>query len=146
MLENNFRKIFLAGVIQGSSQDNSIHSQDYRHRLKALLEEAFPMAEIIDPFDGHENSVEYDDEMGRQTFDKHLSLAVKSDLLVAFLPHASLGTAIEIWESHKHHVPIWVISPMRTNWIIRFCSSRVFNNIDSFASYLRESRARTGVL
>ncbi len=134
-----YKKIFLSGVIQGSSRDKGIHSQEYRAQLKAILKKAFPKAEICDPFDGHENSVEYDDEAGKRTFYGHLEHVRGSDLLIAYLPHASLGTAIEIWESHKNKIPVWTISPMRTNWVVRFCSDRLFEDIESFSEcMLRE--------
>ncbi len=141
MSVKHFKKIFLAGVIQGSSQDKTIHSQAYRTELKAILREAFPNAEVFDPFDGHENSIEYDDEMGRRTFHSALEQVESSDLLVAYLPHASLGTAIEIWESHRKGIPVWTISPMRTNWVVRFCSEIIFDDISAFGKYLRGEKA-----
>jgi hypothetical protein len=135
-------KIFIAGVIQGSLQGKSIHSQDYRTEIKSLLGAAFPTADIFDPFDGHEYSIDYDDELGRQTFHRHLDEARSSDLLVAYLPHASLGTAIEIWESHQKGIPVWIISPMQTNWVVRFCSDKIFNDISSFAEYLKNNSGK----
>ena len=140
-----FAKIFLSGVIQGSSRDNSIHSQEYRSRIKNILRQAYPDAEICDPFDGHENSVDYDDEMGKRTFFNHLEKVRGSDLLVAYLPHASLGTAVEIWESHRNNIPVWTISPMRTNWVIRFCSERLFDDIESLAEFLRSENVKAEI-
>jgi hypothetical protein len=140
----SFKKIFLSGVIQGSSRDKSIHSQNYRTQLKSILSDAFPDAAICDPFDGHENSIEYDDETGKKTFFGHLEHVRSSDLLIAYLPHASLGTAIEIWESHKNGIPVWTISPMKTNWVVRFCSEMIFEDIDAFADYVREIRVKAG--
>jgi hypothetical protein len=139
MVERNIRKIFLSGVIQGSSRDKSIHSQEYRKELRALLGRAFPQADICDPFDGHEKSVDYDDDAGKRTFFGHLDHVRSSDLVIAYLPHASLGTAIEVWESHKNGIPVWTISPMRTNWVIRFCSERIFDNIESLSDYLKNN-------
>ena len=135
---NKTKKIFLSGVIQGSSLDKSIHSQEYRTQLKDILKQAFPGATIYDPFHGHENSIEYDDEKGRATFLGHLKEIYDSDLLIAYLPHASLGTAIEIWESHQRGIPVWTISPMKTNWVVRFCSNKVFDDIDSFSKYIAQ--------
>lgn len=142
MQKLNFKRIFLSGVIQGSSRDKGIHSQEYRLKLKNLLRQHFPQARICDPFDGHENSVEYDEETGRKTFYGHLDQVRASDLLIAYLPHASLGTAIEIWESHKNKIPVWTISPMSTNWVIRFCSDKVFDSIESFGEYLEGVQSR----
>jgi len=137
-----FRKIFLSGVIQGSSRDKGIHSQEYRTQLKEILKNAYPQAEICDPFDGHENSINYDDETGKRTFYGHLEHVRSSDLLIAYLPHASLGTAIEIWESHKNKIPVWTISPMKTNWVIRFCSDLIFEDVEAFSGYLKSEIAK----
>jgi hypothetical protein len=134
---NGFNKIFIAGVIQGSHQDNTIHSQNYRQELRNLLVSAFPDSQIYDPFEGHENSIEYDDTKGRETFLSGVKAVLESDLVIAYLPHASLGTAIEVWESHKKGIPVWTISPMKTNWVVRFCSDKVFENIEDFAAYLQ---------
>ena len=131
------RKIFISGVIQGSSQDKTIFPQNYRANIKAILHEVFPEAEVYDPFQGHEQSIEYDNDKGLKTFLNHLKEVGESDLLVAYLPHASLGTAIEIWESYKKGIPVWTISPMKTNWVVRFCSEKVFDDIESFSDYVR---------
>jgi len=142
MTQLKFKKIFLSGVIQGSSQDKTIHSQEYRSRIKSIIREIFPDVAIYDPFDGHENSVDYDDVLGRATFMNHLKQISDSGLLIAYLPHASLGTAIEIWESHKRGIPVWTISPMKTNWVIRFCSERIFDDIDAFSDFVKHSLGR----
>jgi nucleoside 2-deoxyribosyltransferase len=138
-----YKKIFISGVIQGSALGKEIHSQDYRAELRAILRDNLPDAEIYDPFDGHENSVEYDDEQGRKTFLNHITKVHESDLLIAYLPHASLGTAIEVWESYKKGIPVWAISPMKTNWVVRFCTEKVFDDIESLAAYLKEMCAKT---
>lgn len=133
------KKIFLAGIIQGSHKDKTIHAQDYRRRLKSIVNEYYPQASIYDPFDGHSNSVEYDDRKGRATFDGSLERIGECDLVIAYLPVASLGTAIEIWESHKRGIPVWTISGMKDNWVVRFCSERVFDDIEAFEKYLEYS-------
>jgi nucleoside 2-deoxyribosyltransferase len=139
----DFKKIFLSGVIQGSALGREIHSQNYRAELRAILHEAMPDAVIYDPFDGHENSVDYDDEQGRKTFLNHIAKVHDSDLVIAYLPHASLGTAIEVWESYKKGIPVWAISPMKTNWVVRFCTEKIFDDIKSFEIYLRERCAKS---
>lgn len=130
-------RIFLAGVIQGSHRDKTIHGQEYRGRLKSIISKYWPEAVVYDPFDGHENSVEYDDETGQKTFNGSLEKITGCDLVLAYLPVASLGTAIEIWESFRKKVPVWTITDMKENWVVRFCSERVFENIDAFEEYLR---------
>jgi len=131
------KKVFLAGVIQGSLKDDTINSQDYREKLVELINRYHPDAEIFDPFNGHENSIDYDDEKGKETFFGALEVVKGCDLLIAFLPQASLGTAIELWEAYQAGIPVWVISNMKTNWVIRFCAEKVFSDIDSFSEYLK---------
>lgn len=133
------KKIFLAGIIQGSVRDKSIHPQDYRERLKSIISESLPDAIVHDPYDGHADSVNYDDDKGKAVFQAALEEIRRSDLVIAFLPCASMGTAIEIWECYKTGVPVWTITEMKDNWIVRFCSQRIFEDIDSFAEYLRRS-------
>ncbi len=131
------KKIFLAGIIQGSSKDDSIHSQDYRREIISAVNGSFPNAVIFDPFEGHENSIEYDDELGKKTFLAAIDQIKNCDLMIAYLPHASLGTAIEIWECYKLGIPVWIITTMKANWVVRFCSEKVFENINTLGEYLR---------
>ena len=131
------KKIFLAGVIQGSIKGDSINSQDYREKIIEAINNVHPEVEIFDPFNGHENSIDYDDEKGKETFFGALEVLKSCDLLIAFLPQASLGTAIELWEAYKAGIPVWVISNMKTNWVIRFCAEKIFSDIDSFREYLQ---------
>jgi nucleoside 2-deoxyribosyltransferase len=135
-MNKKVRKIFLAGIIQGSNSDKSIHPQDYRGRIRAILSDAFPEATVYDPFSGHENSVEYDDEKGEAVFRRSLDQMYESDLMVAYLPTASMGTAIEMWECRRRNIPVWTITGMPTNWIVRFYSDKVFEDIESFSRYI----------
>ena len=89
-------KFFLAGIMQGSHQGLALHAQDYRARLKALLAQYFPTAEIYDPLADHTNSLDYDEEQGRRVFLHHVQLCGEVDVVLAFLPEASMGTAIEM--------------------------------------------------
>jgi nucleoside 2-deoxyribosyltransferase len=134
------KRIFLAGIIQGSNRDKTIHSQDYREMIISAIESAFPDAVIYNPFDGHEKSIEYDDRKGKETFFSAIEEIKSCDLMVAYLPHASLGTAIEIWECYKLGIPVWTITDMKTNWVVRFCSEKIFDDIESFAQHLQSLR------
>ncbi len=133
------RKFFLAGIIQGSKMGRELHPQDYRERIKRALKGRFPKAEIFCPYELHPHSIDYDLEKGRETFLKMIEKAKGADCLVAYLPEASLGTAIEIWESYKSGVPIWTISPMGVNWVVKFLSTKVFPSLNDFEAYLKES-------
>ncbi len=138
--------VFLAGVIQGSLSGTGIESQNYRDRLKDIFQKVDPGLIVYCPFEHHCDSVEYDDQEGRRVFLKHLDMAKTARLLICYLPTASLGTAIELWECHKSGVPIVAISPMSHNWVLRFFSDKIFPDIDAFEGWLNQDRLKEMLL
>jgi hypothetical protein len=132
-------RFFIAGIMQGSHRGAALHEQDYRPRLKRLLLEYFPGSEIYDPLTDHQDSLDYDDERGRAVFYRHNRLCREVDVLVAFVPEASMGTAIEMWETHEHGRGIVItISPLSHNWAVRFCSHLVFADFAELESALAQ--------
>lgn len=127
---------FIAGVIQGSSQDRGLCDQSYRKRLTQLLKKAFPGALVISPYDLHPNSINYSLEKGKVIFLEMVARATQCDVLIVYLPEASLGSAIEMWECYRVGIPIWTISPMKENWVIRFFSHRIFPSFSEFERFL----------
>jgi hypothetical protein len=150
-------RFFIAGIMQGSHRDAALHAQDYRGRLRSLLEQHFAGAEVYDPLADHENSLDYNEEQGRDVFFHHNRLCREVDVVVAFVPEASMGTAIEMWEAHEHgRGAVISISPLSHNWAVRFCSHIVYPDFPSFetdlasgtlaeriAAILKEQRAAT---
>jgi len=130
-------RFFIAGIMQGSHPGAVLHPQDYRGRLRCLLQRHCPEAEIYDPLSDHENSLSYDDVLARQVFYRHNRLCREVDVVVAFVPEASMGTAIEMWEAHEHgRGMVIAISPLARNWAVRFCSHLVFPDWVSFETEL----------
>lgn len=130
-------RFFLAGIMQGSHLGASLHNQSYRDRLKQLLAEHFPGAEIYDPLADHRQSLNYDDATGRDVFYYHNRLCREVDVVVAFVPEASMGTAIEMWEAHEHgRGAVIAISPLSHNWAVKYCSHAVFSDIESLEAAL----------
>ena len=85
--------------------------------------------------------MDYDDATGRDVFFGHNRLCREVDVVVAFVPEASMGTAIEMWEAHEHGRGVVVtISPLTRNWAVRFCSHCIYPDIDSFESDLTSGR------
>jgi hypothetical protein len=126
-------KFFLAGIMQGSHCEAILHDQDYRSRLKRLLAEHFPGAEIYDPLADHGDSIDYDDALGREVFFRHNRMCGNGvDVVLAFVPEASMGTAIEMWEAHRNGRAVIAISPMIHNWSIKFCSHAVYRDLPAF--------------
>jgi hypothetical protein len=135
-------KVFLAGIIQGSREGLDVHAQDYREMIKNILRGRLPELEIFDPCEKHPNSVSYEDEKARATFLHHLEVIEESDLLIAYLPSASMGTAIEMWRAYEFRVPIISISPLTTNWTIRLLADRNFETIDDFQAFISNNDIR----
>ncbi len=129
-------RFFLAGIMQGSHSGPLLHNQGYRARIEQLLKAHFPQAEIYDPLADHANSLDYDDETGRQVFFHHNRMCREVDVVLAFVPAASMGTAIEMWEAHQHGRIVLAISPLAHNWAVRFLSHAVYADIDQFEAAL----------
>lgn len=127
-------RVFIGGVMQASIQGKGIVSQAYRREIADALRARWPELEIIDPFSLHPNSVEYDDIAAKETLFAMLDHAASSDLLIAFVPTASMGTALEMYRAHQAGVPVITISPLATNWVVNALSRRVFPDLESFLS------------
>jgi len=133
-------RVFLAGIIQGSLAHRAVHDQDYRRRLKELLAEHLPDAHVYDPVAGHADSIRYDDATGREVFFRHAEMCRTIDVLLAFVPEASMGTAIEMWEAYRHGVAVVTISPLAVHWAIRFLSHAIYSDLDEFEKELCSGR------
>jgi hypothetical protein len=129
-------RVFLAGIMQGSLVENTLHRQDYRADITKLLN-AIPKVEVYDPLAGHSESLEYDDETARTTFLNHNRMCGDFELLVAFVPEASMGTAIEMWEAARNHTVVTTISPLVHNWAVRFCTHLLYPTVEEFSADVR---------
>jgi nucleoside 2-deoxyribosyltransferase len=136
------KTIFIAGIIQGSKKGKVLHNQDYRRDLKKILNKYFPEAKVIDPVSVHPRSAYYAFKTGKKVFHKSIKEALSSDLVIAYLPQASMGTAVEMWECCKSKVPVWTISPLKENWAVKFLSKKVFSSLKEIENYLRKCRGR----
>jgi len=134
------KRIFLAGIIQGSLVESAIHCQDYRAKIKRILAEHLPDAKVYCPIEHHPESLGYGPAKGRQVFLHHIEMARDSDLVVAFLPSASMGTAIELWEAHRNGTPIVAISPLLRNWVVKFLSDLIVPDLEEFERACREGK------
>lgn len=131
-------QIFIGGIMQGSRRDRHIDDQGYRQRIAGLIREAYPEVEVMDPNELHPNGVEYDDAQAKETLLSLFDLAGQADVLIAFAPQASMGTAIEMWQAYQAGAPVITISPMDSNWVVRHLSAVVLPDLDAFRRWLAE--------
>ena len=128
---------FIAGIMQGSFREMALHDQSYRAELTALLERHFPGCRVYDPFANHSNSIAYDESKGRETFLMHNRMCGSEvDVLIAFVPEASMGTAIEMWEAWNKGALVLTISPLRVNWAVKFLSHAIYPDLSAFLAAL----------
>jgi hypothetical protein len=129
-------RVFIGGVMQASNPGKGIVDQGYRQQIAAAISARWPEIEVTDPFTLHPNSVEYDDASARETLFAMVNLAATSDLVIAYVPTASMGTAMEMHAAYLHGVPVIAISPLRTNWVIIALAQRIFPDLPSFLAAL----------
>jgi hypothetical protein len=125
-------RFFLAGIMQGSHRGAALHAQNYRPELMNLLRRHFPDAELYDPLAAHGDSLSYDEDHGRAVFFHHNRMCREVDVLLAFVPEASMGTAIEMWEAYQHGRTVVSISPLEHNWAVKFLSHLRYNDVTEF--------------
>jgi nucleoside 2-deoxyribosyltransferase len=128
---------FLAGIIQGSNRGRTLYDQDYRLKIKKILKKYFPEAEIVDPVEAYPHSADYDYRKGKKVFFEDIKHATRCDCLIAYLPEASMGTAVEMWECYLKKVPVWSITPMKENWAVKFLSAEIFESLEEFEKYIK---------
>lgn len=138
----NRRKLFIGGIMQGSHQVMSIHSQDYRQEIADIVRRHHPDVDIIDPFVLHPNSTSYDRTQAVQTFLELLNQAAAADILVAFLPQASMGTAVEMWRAFEAGKPVLVISPLINHWVLWATATHILPDMAAFEQFIADGGLR----
>jgi hypothetical protein len=96
---------------------------------------------VYDPQAEHAQSLGYDEAVGRSVFFRHNRMCREIDVLVAFVPVASMGTAIEMWEAHQHGAAVLTISPLRRNWTVQFLSHAIYDDLAAFEAAVRSGDA-----
>ena len=131
-------KIFIAGIMQGSKTGKGIQDQDYRKLISEVIKTHHPEVEILDPFSLFPDSVEYGDQKAREVLFSMASEASSSDLLISYLPEASMGTALEMIRAYDNGKPIICISQMEKNWFVIAVSSKIFFTLEEFLSWVQK--------
>ena len=129
-------RVFIAGIMQGSRRANNIDAQDYRREIGSWLTAHIPGVEIVDPYQLHPESVSYSDDDARRTLIELAHTAGTVDAVVAFVPEASMGTALEMWEAYHQQRPVITISPLTHNWVVKSLSTRVLADLAEFRVFV----------
>ncbi len=129
-------RIFIGGIMQGSRRENTVDAQEYRQLIGQCLRGHLFNVDVIDPFELHPNSVAYDTDEALRTLIAMARAAGQADAAVVFVPEASMGTALEMWEAYRGGKPIFAISPLIYNWVVRCLATRVFADIEEFCAFV----------
>jgi len=129
-------RVFIAGIMQGSRTDRNIETQDYRREIARIVRQHIPGVEVWDPVELHPRSVGYGPEKAKRTLLELASLAGQADAVIAYLPSASMGTAVEMWTAHQNGTPVYTISPLAGNWVVESLSERVFASLAPFEAFV----------
>ena len=70
-------------------------------------------------------------------FFHHNRMCREIDVLLAFVPEASMGTAIEMWEAHQHGAAVITVSPLKHNWAVKFLSHAIYADLPEFEAALQ---------
>lgn len=124
-------QVYIAGTVTGSN-DRDVINQDYRKQIKAIVSRKFPAADIVDPMDYFHDGLSFNIEQSVKCFAFCLASASNADMIIAYLPEASIGTGMEIYEAFLKHRNIVIITPMTTNWALLFASDVLCESIEEF--------------
>ena len=71
-------------------------------------------------------------------FYKNVEIAASFDILIVFLPEASMGSSIEMWEARKKNSAIITITPMKENWVVRILSDVICSSMEEFRAFIED--------
>ena len=128
--------IFIAGVMQGARLDDQIDEQDYRLTIMRSIKEQDPEAKITDPWALNPHSVHYDEARARETFLTMTAKAGEADILIAYLPIVSMGTAMEMWEAYRTDTYIIAVTPHVHQWAIRFTADEIVPDLSTLVQMI----------
>ncbi|MHC4718346.1 MAG: hypothetical protein ACYS5V_15345 [Planctomycetota bacterium] len=127
---------FLAGIIQGSLTEPRIHRQDWREPIRDALARHYPDADVYCHYQAHPNSITYDLPDIIATLEDGNVRAAESDVVICWLPAASMGTGLEMYLAHKAGAVVIAVTPMAANWVVRAYSDRILPDLDALDTFL----------
>jgi len=117
-----------------------MREQGYRQVIADAIKTIHPKAEIYDPFTAFPDDGEYDDQRAKQTLFVAAEEAASADFVIAYLPEASMGTALEMIRAYDNGKIIISISTLEKNWFIRAVSSKIFISLDDFCEWIHRTQ------
>ena len=148
----------MGGSGGGSSQlaNVAVESQDYRAQIRDAVIAAESGAQVVDPAevveargpDLHPPDGPVDwrtDESVAAMFAECVRLAAEADVVISYLPTASMGSAVELHAAREAGRLVVVVAPgrMRSNWVVRSYAHYIFDDVSSLAAWLLARQTET---
>lgn len=127
-VKEGLMKVWISGVVHGSRMDGGMHGQEYRERIRLALAARYHDVTLASPLEMLDDV----EENKEAVFFRQIGEVITADVLVAYLPEASMGASIEMWEAWKNSRPIITISPLSDTWTVRYLSSITVSDLDAF--------------
>ena len=124
-------KIFVSGIVHGS-RENDVYPQCYRKRLVDVIEKSWETAIVSCPSIANSKTSTESLTDTMKAFELQLSSLKKSDIVVAYIPEASMGAAIEIYNASLRGKYVVTITPLQSSRIIKIFSHDIYDSVDSF--------------
>ena len=146
---------FMSGVMQGRKADGDgvegTVDQDYRRLIKEAVLGADASASIVEPWDlvgalcrelypadTPQSDMFRENSHVAKAFGMCVEAAAQADVLISYLPEASMGSAVEIHAARSASRTILVVAPgsMSGNWVVRSYADHVFASIEELGAWL----------
>jgi len=133
-------RVIVVGILRGSRRGMSFHSQSYRKKIKALLERHVPGVEVYSPIEGDRDKHDYGLVRGIEAFFDLVRRASQYDAIVTYVPEASMGSAIMMWEAYRNQRLVVTISPLKDNRTIKALSTALCKDMKEFTSFVQKGQ------
>ena len=131
MTINSNIMIYVTGILQ-NSRSKDLYPQDYRKNIVDAIKETWESAIVQCPIIvGSADNKESLKETVKE-FEQQLALLKKANIVVAYIPEPSMGSAIEIYNASLRGKYVVTISPIKTNRVVRMFSHDIYDSIESF--------------
>lgn len=132
-------KIYISGVMQGSIKGDGIQRQGYRQIITDAIMALDPEIDIYDPCKAFPDSSTFNDDRAKEVLFSMGDEAASSDIVIAYLPEASMGTALEMIRAYDMGKMVITITSLEKNWFIKSFSSRIFLSLEDFISWFEKT-------
>eukprot|EP00929_Paragymnodinium_shiwhaense_P013943 TRINITY_DN121795_c0_g1_i1.p2 TRINITY_DN121795_c0_g1~~TRINITY_DN121795_c0_g1_i1.p2 ORF type:complete len:165 (+),score=40.13 TRINITY_DN121795_c0_g1_i1:123-617(+) len=149
---------FLSGVMQGQKTNGTniegTVNQDYRQIIKDAVLAADATAKVVEPWDlvfaevakiypkdTPQADMFKENAHVRQCFGLCVDAAAAADVVISYLPEASMGSAVEIHAARAAGRQILIVAPgsIARNWVVRSYADHIFESIDELQEWLKQN-------